>query len=59
MLTKVLKMTSIIDDTFDAYATYDELVPFNDVIQRWDISVIDSLPPYMRPVYQALVDVYN
>ncbi|XP_049408724.1 sesquiterpene synthase 12-like [Solanum stenotomum] len=59
MLTKVLKMTSIIDDTFDAYATYDELVPFNDVIQRWDISVIDSLPPYMRPAYQALQDIYN
>ncbi|WMV34394.1 hypothetical protein MTR67_027779 [Solanum verrucosum] len=59
MMTKVLKMASIIDDTFDAYATYDELVPFNDIIQRWDIGVIDSLPPYMRPVYQALVDVYN
>uniref|UniRef100_M1BR34 Sesquiterpene synthase 2 n=1 Tax=Solanum tuberosum TaxID=4113 RepID=M1BR34_SOLTU len=59
MLTKVLKMTSIIDDTFDAYATYDELVPFNDVIQRWDISVIDSLPPFMRPAYQALQDIYN
>ncbi|XP_049379015.1 sesquiterpene synthase 12-like [Solanum stenotomum] len=59
MMTKVLKMASIIDDTFDAYATYDELAPFNDIIQRWDIGVIDSLPPYMRPVYQALVDVYN
>nr|QBM78970.1 germacrene D synthase [Petunia x hybrida] len=59
MLTKVINMTSIIDDTFDAYATFKELVPFTDAIQRWDISVIDSLEPYMRHVYQALLDVYN
>ncbi|XP_060186156.1 sesquiterpene synthase 9-like, partial [Lycium barbarum] len=59
LLTKVLKMTSIIDDTYDAYATFDELVPFTDAIQRWDISALDSLPPYMRPAYQALLDIYN
>lgn len=34
MMTKVLNLTSIIDDTFDAYATFDELVTFNDAIQR-------------------------
>ncbi|XP_055830648.1 sesquiterpene synthase 9-like [Solanum dulcamara] len=59
MMTKVLKMTSIIDDTYDAYATFDELVPFTDAIQRWDISLIDSVPPSLRPVYQALLDVYD
>ncbi|XP_060214719.1 sesquiterpene synthase 9-like [Lycium barbarum] len=59
MLTKVIKMTSIIDDTYDAYATFDELVPFTDAIQRWDISALDSLAPYMRPAYQALLDIYN
>nr|AAG41892.1 sesquiterpene synthase 2 [Solanum habrochaites] len=59
MMTKVLKMTSIIDDTFDAYANFDELVPFNDAIQRWDANAIDSIPPYMRPIYQALLDIYG
>ncbi|XP_059302461.1 sesquiterpene synthase 12-like [Lycium ferocissimum] len=59
MLVKVLKIDTILDDTFDAYATVDELVPLTDAIQRWDISAIDSLPPYMRPVYQALLDVYG
>ncbi|OIT35609.1 PREDICTED: germacrene C synthase-like [Nicotiana attenuata] len=60
MLTKVIKLASIIDDTFDAnYATFDELVLFTDAIQRWDISALDSLPPYMTPLYQALLDVYN
>ncbi|KAH0749008.1 hypothetical protein KY290_028240 [Solanum tuberosum] len=59
MLTKVIQINNVIDDTFDAYATLDELVPFTDAIQRWDITAIDSLPPYMRPVYQALLDVYS
>ncbi|KAG5601076.1 hypothetical protein H5410_032446 [Solanum commersonii] len=48
MMTKVFKITPIIDDTFDAYATYDEL----------DANAIDSIPPYMRPAYQALLDIY-
>nr|G8H5M7.1 RecName: Full=Terpene synthase 9; Short=ShTPS9; AltName: Full=(1E,4E)-germacrene B synthase TPS9; AltName: Full=Alpha-humulene synthase TPS9; AltName: Full=Beta-myrcene synthase TPS9; AltName: Full=Germacrene A synthase TPS9; AltName: Full=Limonene synthase TPS9; AltName: Full=Terpinolene synthase TPS9 [Solanum habrochaites]AEM23825.1 sesquiterpene synthase [Solanum habrochaites] len=59
MMTKVLKMTSIIDDTFDAYATFDELEPFNDAIQRWDANAIDSIQPYMRPAYQAFLDIYS
>ncbi|XP_049386694.1 (E,E)-germacrene B synthase-like [Solanum stenotomum] len=59
MMTKVLKMTSIIDDTFDAYATFDELVTFNDAIQRWYANATDSIPPYMRPAYQALLDIYS
>lgn len=59
MMTKVIQMGSLIDDTFDAYATLGELVQFTDAIQRWDISVIDSLPPYLRPAYQALLDVYD
>lgn len=59
MITKIIKIDSILDDTFDAYATLDELVPFTDAIQRWDISAIDSLQPYLRPAYQALLDVYS
>jgi len=34
MMTKVIQMASFFDDTFDAYATFDELVPFNNAIQR-------------------------
>ncbi|KAF3613590.1 putative LOB domain-containing protein 27-like [Capsicum annuum] len=59
MMTKVLKMASIIDDTFDAYAIFDELVPFNNAIQRWDTNAIDSVPSYLRPAYRALLDVYS
>nr|QBM78973.1 beta-cadinene synthase [Petunia x hybrida] len=59
MLTKVFKMCSIIDDTFDAYAFFDELVPFANAIESWDISAIESLTPELKLAYQALLDVYN
>uniref|UniRef100_M1AUP5 Cembratrienol synthase 2a n=1 Tax=Solanum tuberosum TaxID=4113 RepID=M1AUP5_SOLTU len=59
MMTKVIQMASFFDDTFDAYATFDELVTFTDAIERWDASAIDSIPPYMRSIYQALLDIYS
>ncbi|PHT63796.1 Germacrene C synthase [Capsicum annuum] len=57
LLTKVLTIYTIIDDTYDAYATYDELVPFTDAIDRCDISAMDSVPHSLRHTYQALVDI--
>ncbi|NP_001289542.1 sesquiterpene synthase 12-like [Nicotiana tabacum] len=59
LVTKVVKMNSIIDDTYDAYATFDELVLFTDAIQRWDEGAMDLLPTYLRPIYQGLLDVFN
>ncbi|TYH21270.1 hypothetical protein ES288_A04G030200v1 [Gossypium darwinii] len=59
MLTKVIAMASIVDDTYDSYATYEELIPYTNAIERWDIKCIDELPEYMKPSYKALLDVYE
>ncbi|KAL7228876.1 hypothetical protein ACSBR2_007546 [Camellia fascicularis] len=59
MLTKVIALTSIIDDIYDVYGTLEELVLFTGAIERWEISAIDQLREYMKPCYQALLDVYN
>ncbi|XP_043700444.1 (-)-germacrene D synthase-like [Telopea speciosissima] len=59
MLTKVIAMTSIIDDTYDVYGTLEELNLFTDAIERWDIRAMDQLPEYMKVLYSALLDVYN
>ncbi|GKV15766.1 hypothetical protein SLEP1_g26518 [Rubroshorea leprosula] len=58
-LTKIIAMTSILDDTYDNYGTYEELEVLTKCIERWDISVIDQLPEYMKLVYQSLLDVYG
>ncbi|XP_030931548.1 (-)-germacrene D synthase-like [Quercus lobata] len=59
ILTKVIAMTSIIDDIYDVYGTLEELEPFTEAIERWDISSIDQLPDYMKICYRALLDVFE
>ncbi|RVW37312.1 (-)-germacrene D synthase [Vitis vinifera] len=64
ILTKVIAMTSTIDDIYDVYGTLEELELFTEAVERylifrWDISVIDQLPEYMRVCYRALLDVYS
>nr|KYP34499.1 (+)-delta-cadinene synthase isozyme A [Cajanus cajan] len=52
-------MISIIDDTFDAYGTTDELEVFTKAIERWDISCLDDLPEYMKLIYKSLIKLYE
>ncbi|XP_057947853.1 probable sesquiterpene synthase [Malania oleifera] len=58
-LTKVIAITSILDDIYDVYGTIEELKIFTEAIERWDISCMDQLPDYMKLCYQALLDVFN
>nr|WBW04340.1 terpene synthase [Ficus rumphii] len=59
ILTKVIAMTSVIDDTYDSYGTFEELQLFTQAIERWDISFKDQLPEYMQLIYQTLLKVYQ
>ncbi|XP_040987076.1 (-)-germacrene D synthase-like [Juglans microcarpa x Juglans regia] len=59
MLTKVISMTSVIDDIYDVYGSIEELDLFTEAIERWDMSAADKLPEYMKMSYQALLDVYT
>ncbi|XP_063945312.1 sesquiterpene synthase 2-like [Daucus carota subsp. sativus] len=57
--TKVISLSSIIDDIYDVYGTIEELQQFTDAIQKWDMSCLDQLPEYMRHCYQPLLDIYT
>ncbi|XP_019181132.1 PREDICTED: (-)-germacrene D synthase-like isoform X2 [Ipomoea nil] len=57
-LTEVLAIATVIDDLFDVHGTLEELLLFNNAIQRWDVSAINELPEYMRVCYIALLDIY-
>ncbi|KAL8508355.1 hypothetical protein ACS0TY_018817 [Phlomoides rotata] len=59
ILSKVQCLISVTDDTFDAYANFEELQLFTDAIQRWSISCLDQLPDYMKIIYKALLEVFE
>ncbi|KAG2682116.1 hypothetical protein I3760_11G176200 [Carya illinoinensis] len=58
MLTKVISMTSVIDDIYYVYGTIEELDLFAEAIERWDISATNKLPEYKKISYRALLDFY-
>ncbi|KAK9268344.1 hypothetical protein L1049_000093 [Liquidambar formosana] len=59
ILTKVINIASILDDTYDAYGTIDELELFTEAVERWDMCTIDQLPEYMKTIYRTLLGVYS
>nr|QEY10190.1 terpene synthase 6 [Scutellaria barbata] len=59
MVTKLNLLITVMDDIFDAYATLDELLLFNNVIQRWDVEAMDELPRYMQMCFLALNNFIN
>ncbi|KAL2327935.1 hypothetical protein Fmac_021362 [Flemingia macrophylla] len=59
IMTKIIAISSIIDDMYDAYGTINELELFTNAIERWDISSIVDLPDYMKLCYTSLLDVFE
>ncbi|XP_074366670.1 sesquiterpene synthase Cop-like [Apium graveolens] len=59
VLAAVMALIVVVDDVYDIYGTVEELTLFTEAIQRWDISALDELPEYMRPLYQILLDLYS
>ncbi|KAJ0709886.1 putative geranyl diphosphate diphosphatase [Helianthus annuus] len=58
-LAKTVSILLVIDDVFDTYGTYDDLVLFTKAIQRWDVDEIEQLPEYMKICYMALHNTTN
>ncbi|PHT99604.1 5-epi-aristolochene synthase 2 [Capsicum chinense] len=54
MLVKTISMISIVDDTYDAYGTVEELA--STLMSYKEIS---RLPDYMKISYKALLDLYE
>ncbi|KAJ4724505.1 Casbene synthase [Melia azedarach] len=59
MNTKILVLLTLIDDTFDAYGTFEELQYFTDAVQRWDNNAVVQLPTYMQILYTALLNLFD
>ncbi|KAJ7981641.1 (-)-germacrene D synthase [Quillaja saponaria] len=55
MVAKLIALLTIVDDTYDAYGTFEELKLFTEAIQRWDASCLDHLPQCMKVVYKEVI----
>uniref|UniRef100_A0A7N0VDF5 Terpene synthase metal-binding domain-containing protein n=1 Tax=Kalanchoe fedtschenkoi TaxID=63787 RepID=A0A7N0VDF5_KALFE len=50
---------SVLDDTYDAYGTADELELITESINRFDTSLFEQMPPYAREICQMVFGVYS
>ncbi|TKY49011.1 terpene synthase 2 [Spatholobus suberectus] len=54
---KLAAVVCLLDDTYDAYGTVQELELFTEAIHRWDISPIGSLPQCMKVVFDVVIEL--
>nr|XP_043633108.1 probable terpene synthase 11 [Erigeron canadensis] len=59
MLAKTIAIMLVIDDIYDTYGAYDDLVLFTRAIQRWGLKEVEQLPEYMKVCYMALYNTNN
>ncbi|TVU19423.1 hypothetical protein EJB05_35571, partial [Eragrostis curvula] len=49
--TKIVALTSLMDDTYDVHASFEECKKVNEAMQRWDASAVSLLPEYLHALY--------
>ncbi|KAJ6858528.1 hypothetical protein NC652_040960 [Populus alba x Populus x berolinensis] len=60
VVTKYIKFVSLVDDTYDAYASFEERQHFSDAIERCCMDAIDQLSAeYLKVLYRALLNLFN
>ncbi|KDP42348.1 hypothetical protein JCGZ_02821 [Jatropha curcas] len=59
IVSKVVSLISLIDDTIDAYATIEEIHCLAYAIERWDMSLVNRLPNYMKVIYKLILNTFD
>uniref|UniRef100_A0A2K1WPM3 Isoprene synthase, chloroplastic n=1 Tax=Populus trichocarpa TaxID=3694 RepID=A0A2K1WPM3_POPTR len=60
VVTKYTKIVSLLDDTCDAYASFEEIQHFTNAIERCCMDAIDQLPAeYLKVLYRALLNLFS
>ncbi|CAH1451968.1 unnamed protein product [Lactuca virosa] len=57
--SKVIVFLSLLDDTYDAYATIEEMRLITHAINRWEISAMGQLPEFFKPFYEIILKEYD
>ncbi|CAL4969478.1 unnamed protein product [Urochloa decumbens] len=56
ILTKVLAIVSILDDTYDVYGTLQDCELFTKCVESWDPAMANSLPENMKFIFRKILD---
>lgn len=59
ILAKVVLVTQLLDDTYDAYGNFQTLDLLTQAINRWEYSCMADLPEDIRCCYQALLETFD
>lgn len=59
ILTKLFMLIAIMDDIYDIYGTLEELEIFTNVVERWDVNLVERLPEYMQICFLLLYNEIN
>ncbi|CAI0375601.1 unnamed protein product [Linum tenue] len=57
--TKILAVLSILDDTYDNLATYEEARTLTEAIERMDVCALQGLPDRMKNIYDVIFILYD
>ncbi|KAH9306412.1 hypothetical protein KI387_010816 [Taxus chinensis] len=57
--TKAACIAVILDDLYDAHASFEEVKLFTEAVKRRDLSLLHSLPPHMKICYLGLYNTVN
>ncbi|KAH6816227.1 hypothetical protein C2S51_021047 [Perilla frutescens var. frutescens] len=58
-LAKGIQIVTIMDDTYDNYATLNEAQLFTQILNRWNMEETDGVPGYMKIVYHFIMSSYE
>ncbi|CAL1391845.1 unnamed protein product [Linum trigynum] len=59
MCTKIISMLSLLDDTCDNFATYQEVKMLTKAIESFHESALEELPETMKNLYRIIIDLYD
>ncbi|CAI0457130.1 unnamed protein product, partial [Linum tenue] len=57
--TKIYSVLTLLDDTCDNFATYEEVLALVEAIERLDARALEELPDRMKNIYRLTLSVYD